>query len=248
VSHSIFKNNDSGAGYGDTYLNDIFCSNTLGIGIPFTLIQGCIIANNHIGIDVTPAVNILDNSIVNNDTGICSDPEVPVTYGTISNNIIFNKVINLAYASASNSSFPNNCWGTNDSLVIMSMIYDGYDNIALGLVNVSPFVNCDASSVPTDIDCNVILTGIEAHAGAAANELRVFPNPVTQESWIEFDNPNFDKYELIIHNMLGQCLLKLNEISGNRICIQHASLPHGIYNFQLLTGGKIKGSGEFIVE
>ncbi len=103
---------------------------------------GSIIANNiikygNVGIDTTfhGVDAITSNVIENNSVGIVLNSTNPI----ITCNKICNTQYNLKYATNFNRSVADNYWCTTDSTIIASTIYDGYDNVSLGLVSFTPF-------------------------------------------------------------------------------------------------------------
>ena len=61
----------------------------------------------------------------------------------------------------------NNYWGTSDSTMIESVIYDRYDNSAKGIVYIGPYAQIPASSTPT-----TILGGTLKYANSTANPMK----------------------------------------------------------------------------
>jgi hypothetical protein len=104
-------------------------------------ISNCQIKYNYIGITDSSAsyVNavIVQNQIENNTIGL----NLWWNYDNIyCNKICNNSSYNIVYnkLSGSNINAENNYWCTTDSATIRSKIYDGYNNIALGLVIFTP--------------------------------------------------------------------------------------------------------------
>jgi len=52
----------------------------------------------------------------------------------------------------------NNCWCTNDSAEIANTIYDGYDDVSLGILDFVPFLSCDSTAIPSSLFVNCSIT------------------------------------------------------------------------------------------
>ena len=160
-SYRIFKNcsidsNTVGGitigGYGDSLINcEIKYNNGNGVyaqygSPPYLVITKCIIENNVTGVEVISSpIVIFCNKICNNST----------------HDLYYNVV------SGSNANYSNNYWCSTDSTTIASHIYDGYDNISLGLVSFMPIdtLGCYLTG------CNLQLatTATNATCGTCAN-------------------------------------------------------------------------------
>lgn len=150
VEYCTFKHNQQGlivgsyAGSLATVKNCIIDSNNV-VGISIN--SGDTIVNNkirynHFGLtdsmNVYPTDNIITKNIIeNNDVGIKFSNSLNQLYcNKICNNASYNLHYNAAFSSNINST--NNYWGTTDSSIISTKIYDGYDNINLGLASFMP--------------------------------------------------------------------------------------------------------------
>ena len=105
-------------------------------------VANCQINNNGIGFhDLDNAnANCVRNSIIEYNTiGI----KIEYALGTdliFGNKICNNSMYNLYYnVPAWNTTFPHNYWCSSDSATVAATIYDGHDNLNLGLVNFMPF-------------------------------------------------------------------------------------------------------------
>lgn len=79
-------------------------------------------------------------------------------------------------------------------------------------------------------------------------ELKIYPNPITEYSLIEFDNPGKDPYNFTLYNSHGQLVRTLLNIRTNRIPLDPKNLPDGIYFFQLSSITELYLSGKFIIK
>jgi hypothetical protein len=142
----------------------------------WTEIKYCSIQHCGIGIydyaSPTYGKNIITNNIIEqNDTGIKTNH----WQDTIKCNYICNNhIYNFYYNTNSNPcSIKNNFWCTNDSSTIASTIYDGYDNINLGLANFMPF----------DSQSCYLNTGI---VYLPDFQQSIFPNPSFEHIYFKF--------------------------------------------------------------
>jgi len=158
--------------------NSIIKFNQQGIqtgGSPTAIIKNCSIDSNSVEgiyINYGSGDSLYNNEIKYNGTGLisCNYSELVSCnviqfnnigislFGNISNfycnKICNNTTYNLKYNSTQNISVANNGWGSTDSATIRATIYDGYDNISLGLVFFTPVdsLNCYLTG------CNLHLT------------------------------------------------------------------------------------------
>ena len=117
-----------------------------------------------------------------------------------------------------NTNIPNNYWCTTNSAIIESHIYDGYDNINLGLVL---FMPVDTTA------CN-ITTGITENINPKKFNVEVYPNPATDNLIIEIPLQSTIK----ISNIQGQ-LLKTFTTTSTKTNIDVSEFPSGVYIVEL---------------
>ena len=65
------------------------------------------------------------------------------------------------------------------------------------------------------------------------SSLNVYPNPAKNNAKIEFSNPENETYELIMTNMNGQVVKRIQSIIDERVIINKDNLPNGIYFIEL---------------
>ncbi len=78
-------------------------------------------------------------------------------------------------------------------------------------------------------------------------DVRIFPNPMTDIATIEFDNPNNDKYSLIIYNIQGGVFRSITGIISGKIDIQRDNMPAGRYFIQLRDEQQIRGRAKLVI-
>ena len=151
--------------------NSIIDSNiTCGINSWGDSILNCEIKYNGIGIygGLGAIGNVIEENIIeNNNIGIkCYFSGGNIYCNKICNNTSYN--IYDSIAGGNNISIPHNYWCTTDSATIRSTIYDGYDNINLGLVHFMPLdtSNCylngcvlAVTATVTNATCNTCHNG-----------------------------------------------------------------------------------------
>lgn len=133
-------------------------------------IQNCFFTANGVAVDNTGSCNIVnstfdnnttairigDNSsitnceIINNQIGVSVTASNPSTTNISDNIICSNTLYNLENSTDKNFQVNANCFCSQDSSVIESFIFDGYDDITRGLVNYAIY----------DDSCNTILSYI----------------------------------------------------------------------------------------
>jgi hypothetical protein len=142
MDNCIIRNNQTGVsiqGSWDTLRNSIIDSNSVaGIEVigEYACVEYCQIKYNGIGIAIANPATTRKNYIESNFIGI--------RLGVDGDKIFCNKICNntsydLVYTSANNTTVHNNYWCVSDSATITSQIYDGYDDISLGLISFLPF-------------------------------------------------------------------------------------------------------------
>lgn len=198
--------------------------NNNGIGLVLqgnNFINKNVIKNNNIGIQNSYQYNLItENIIENNDTGIIESFN---NTGTIYCNTICN---NTSYGFVNNTNLPysiaNNYWCSTDSATIETFIYDGYDNINLGLVTFIPF-DTVACYNPTGIH------GLKPED----NAINIFPNPASDYLTLRFSQ-NISKAEIKIHNLLGE-LKSSSKMSSSESTIDISDLSNGVYILEVTT-------------
>jgi hypothetical protein len=174
------------------------------------IITGCVIENNNVGIHLlNTAADISCNRICNN-----------VTYA-------------LQLELNFNLDVSNNLWCTADSASTAAVIYDGYDNVAYGLVTFLPTdtTGCSPNAIPFMENENPGLT--------------IYPNPAAAVFTIRTSHRS-EKSTLEIFNSLGELLYSEKlEIKDEHVIQPH--LPPGIY-FVVLNDEKGSSIGKLVVE
>ena len=240
ISNSIFNNNSNGLYKveGSQVSNSSFTYNT---GIAINTSQGnnitnCIVTNNDTAFYVQTSgggsfTYIEKNIIENNNLGILLDVYNDII---ICNKICNNTIYNLKYTAtfSSNTNVHGNYWCTNDSSQIASTIYDGYDNINLGLV----------AFMPIDTAQCYLTTGIPFNESENLF-FNIFPNPANENLVMTLPE-NIFMAEVKIYSLLGNLVLH-STINSNKTLIGLSNLFEGVYIIEVATGKTI-GRQKFI--
>jgi hypothetical protein len=78
-----------------------------------------------------------------------------------------------------------------------------------------------------------------------SNHIKIYPNPLTDQSTLEFDNHEKTQYSLTILNIKGQKVRQINNITTNKITLKKSNLSKGLYILEL--NGKRKYTGNLLV-
>ncbi len=210
-------------------------------------INNCIVDSNTAdGIIITDFNNIISNSEIkyNNGSGITTNGNQSViTKCNIENNLIginengigdsiyCNKICNntdydfkYSKASGSNISLANNYWCTTDSLTITSQIYDGYDNISLGLVSFLPIDTLECylfNDVPLLTKENTTFT--------------IYPNPTQNHFTIKL-NSELQNARIEVYNLVGEIVY--SAVLFRKEQNINETFPSGIYFVKVADGEK----------
>ena len=76
----------------------------------------------------------------------------------------------------------------------------------------------------------------------------IYPNPFTDHVTIEFDNRENETYSLILYNLMGQIVRRINDISDGKIVIEREDQASGLYHFELHTDTQIVASGQLAIK
>jgi hypothetical protein len=77
------------------------------------------------------------------------------------------------------------------------------------------------------------------------NRIKIYPNPFTNKTLIEFPNPNLDNYKLIITHISGKTVRIIESIKTNKVEFEKGVLSEGFYLIEL-RGEKVY-RGRFII-
>ena len=122
-------------------------------------------------------------------------------------------------------------------------------------------VELDSSCIPTGTAGKKADSGPYSHAmsNVEDNRLQVgildklspiqvnaWPNPFSEYTTIQFENPDNSRYELIVMDISGKVVKKLSGITDSKITFERHELPSGFYTFDLR--GENRYVGRFIIQ
>jgi len=228
VNNCIFLNNiigyESIVGWHDTVTRCLFQHNTIGFSC-YSGFEG-VYTNNLFQDDSTGLV-------INN-------PNNTFTCNTFLNNFIYS----VAYESTTNSNcMINNYWGTSDSATIESFIYDGYDNVAYGLLSFIPFYltscpNTGPESFSSPVGCSNVVSVNEVLS--EENKIEIYPNPTNIKVTIVIKQEVSGEIQVTILNMRGEQILNSIFHNQNKMEVDLNMLAKGIYLVKIQTSKGVK--------
>jgi len=237
VTNSTFVNNTYGAYQVEnlSVFNSSFCGHDIAIRASDGPIRHCTFNDNNVAIEpYFPLENIDSNIIVGNLIGV----KLSTRNLGINNTICNNTTYNVQNQGTSNLSITNNCWCSTDSAYIASTIEDGYDNVTIGLLDFSSFINCDSSAIPTITDCSNILTKINNPIMSDIFQIiKIYPNPVQNNLKFSFSSTfgNSIGLQYQIINTLGAIVSAGNTTAAN-FNVDVSALHTGVYFIRLNSG------------
>jgi hypothetical protein len=222
----------------DSIISCGFNYNHLGFYGGFRYMIGNVFTNNDTAYEGYPDSAFMhDNYIVENGTGILgASGGGPNFYN---NFVCNNHTYNIRYTSINNGSFPGLCFCDTDSAAIAATIYDGYDNISLGLLTFMPVAACDStvlSGIPSVI-CSTFVTDIQSAVSKAPSGIILFPNPASGDAAIHISG-DFNNAMLDVYNIFGERVKQVNHISGQEVIFFRENLSCGLYFLRITENNK----------
>lgn len=80
------------------------------------------------------------------------------------------------------------------------------------------------------------------------HNISIYPNPLDNETTIEFNNPYRLPSQLILYDTKGRLILAVENINNDKVTIRKEGLISGLYFFQVVNKSGLIGSGKLIVE
>jgi len=216
--------------------NSIIDSNTVA-GIHFfsssikNIIEKCTLKYNATGIIHTIQGNDIDeiryNIFENNGKGV-SIGNSGNTINLYCNKLCNNTQYDLELVYNGNANVANNYWCSNNSSVIASHIYDGYDNTNYGIATFAPFdtLGCyQGGSI-----------GVLENTNSKI-DFSIYPNPVSDKLNIDLSNANTNNV-VSIYNLLGQ-LQFTSMLTNDSETIDVSFLAKGVYVIEIKSQNSI---------
>jgi hypothetical protein len=249
IDNCFFRHNQTGivADSWNTIKNSIIDSNAVeGVRLEFNgsdSLFNCEIKHNGIGVNDlsthSPDYKVITKNIIDSNS-------VGIKLGNYStyifcNRICSNTTYDLQYTVAfgSNTIVPNNYWCTPDSLSTTARIYDGYDNISLGLVNF----------MPIDTTQCYLLLSLNNFSDNSHDEIftsTLFPNPFTTHATIKFPSA-IHSATFRLYNLYGQLITETSGITGESFRINAEGFRSGVYVYEVTEKEKKICGGKAVV-
>ncbi|MDD5530100.1 MAG: T9SS type A sorting domain-containing protein [bacterium] len=251
INNNIYDNCGNGAGgirnHGPAIITGNNISNNWGGGLCNTY-DSVIITNNAISYNecsMWAYGNNIDNSgsnviikyntIIDTGFGYYANDTLPSIYNSGAGVVICSTNIYAKYCSVYNDSTDSliaryNYWGTTDTGIIDTRIWDFYDNSSKGIVIYKPFLD-DSFKV-----------GVKEQSIVNRQQLTVTtkPNPFIQSTVISYQLPVGGKVSLVLYDIAGSCVKMLvneeKQVGSYSVCVDAKELKAGIYFIKLKTG------------
>ncbi len=75
---------------------------------------------------------------------------------------------------------------------------------------------------------------------------RIYPNPLSDQAVIEFENPDNASFTLVVYAIDGRMVRRIDHIRDNRVIFNRENLPSGIYAYQL-SGNNVVSTGKLMI-
>jgi len=214
---------------GDTLMNCNFSNNGSGFLSIVAYMTGNVFTENNMAVDfrIQPTDSVFNNYIFHNNIGVNYHGGASSKFF---NNYICNNTYNINYNTNLNGTIPPVCYCETDSATIRSKIYDGYQDIARGLLDFTPYINCDSSAINAipPISCPaVIITDVTEGSLPSKPMMEIFPNPATNAFKIKNLSSN-EKVFLQIINSIGE-VVYTETLYGDKEHLIKANFARGIY-------------------
>lgn len=180
-------------------------------------ITNSVLKNNAIGIKLRDDVIVTYDSIINNGKGLEITSINNIPSGNVIHNYLNYNTYSVYHTSNASVNLNYNCWGTSDSSVIETMIYDVYDNVSLGLVTFMP------------LDC---FSSIGINEIGHYNNMFIYPNPFDDELNLKITDGINENVTILVYDILGSTVKELryeNGIESGINKINLGDLSRGLY-------------------
>jgi hypothetical protein len=87
---------------------------------------------------------------------------------------------------------------------------------------------------------------VQVIAGNSAMQLS--PNPFSEYTTLTFDNETHNPYTLVIYDLNGRPVRKMDNITSGEIRIEKGNLESGFYYFKLYGANDKVGTGRFVIK
>jgi hypothetical protein len=80
---------------------------------------------------------------------------------------------------------------------------------------------------------NILVDRITGADEFYLRNLKIYPNPFSESTTIEFSNPKHSNYCLSLYNILGKKVLEIDNVTSDKIILKRGTLKSGIYLVEL---------------
>lgn len=229
VTNSVFIDNVNGLNATEriSVYNSYFSNNNIALFGGRGIVDSCIIENNTSGIEpLYEGFEIRNSHILNNDIGLKLSNYSGNVPPVKNNNICDNLTYNVENLDNLNKDLTENCWCTSDEEIINEKIYDGYDDIDLGLIEYNTDSTCDP------------ISNVEESDVVKGSNITVSPNPFTSQIRFNF-NTTIHECNLSILSLDGKIILNSNYSNINELDISLPNLKSGVYISYIKSGSSV---------
>lgn len=89
-------------------------------------------------------------------------------------------------------------------------------------------------------------TSIDNYSISPYMKVKIYPNPSSSTTILEFDNDENEVLTLTIFNSLGQVIQNIEAIKSDKVEVEN--LPQGLHNFQIWSKTTLKAIGKILIE
>lgn len=108
------------------------------------------------------------------------------------------------------------------------------------LIAEDPISGTIDTALQTDYIYCINNTGIESIFSDIL-ELKIYPNPFTERTTIEFPNPEMSEYKIVIRDIGGKVVTFFDNVQGEKIVLDRGGLNKGIYFIEVSGNKNYKG-------
>ena len=221
---------NGGGGLGTIKNCTSYYNTLIGVNFEGDSVINCQIKYNGIGLNdwLGFTYNVLTQNVIeNNNIGIkLENSENKIFCNKICNNTAYDLYYNVLFGS-NTALIRNNYWCATDSSTIASYIYDGYDDISLGLVSFVPFDTLQCylnTAIPFNPFQNILFY--------------ISPNPASCNLTVSIPM-TISKILIKIINILGE--IEYSSIATSELTnIDISNLTNGVYIIQVSINDKVQ--------
>jgi hypothetical protein len=95
---------------------------------------------------------------------------------------------------------------------------------------------------------NICASVFQDEAELIDEGVSVFPNPIETSATITFSNPYGEPHALIVYDVQGRVVRRMDDIVNDHVIFQRNDLAGGVYFYSLSTRDELKASGKMLIE